>query len=246
MPRTVALFSLGGAPGVSCTAMALSAAWPGEAGAVLVEADASGGDIAVWRRLPSAPGLTGLAAASRHGGATADLVVHTQILPGGLAVCPAAVTADRTEGAIRLLARNPGVLAPGGGAAVVLDLGRLTPEGPASALAAWADQAVLLVADDLAQLRRAKESVEALSRSLPGLRTVVVGGSGGVREITDALGPTVWGRLPSDPRSAAFLRGEADPRRPHRRPLLRAAARLAADLAAAPAPSEHRTTEVPA
>ncbi|OOC53271.1 MULTISPECIES: P-loop NTPase family protein [Nocardiopsis] len=240
MHRTVALFSLGGAPGVTCAAMALAAVWPGGAGAVLVEADASGGDVATWRRLQPAPGLTGLAAAARHGGASADLAAHTQTLPGGLAVCHAPVTADRAEGAVRLVAQNPGVLASADGAAVVLDLGRLTPGAPASALAARADEALLLVSDSLAQLRRAKEASEALVRSLPSLRTVVVGGSGSVREIEGALGPGVWGRLPADERSAAFLRGETNPRKPHHRPLLKAAARLAGDLAdgadRAPAP----------
>ncbi len=167
MPRTVALFSLGGAPGVTCAAMALSAVWPGGTGAVLVEADASGGDVATWRRLQPDPGLTGLAAAARHGGASADLAAHTQILPGGLSVCHAPVTADRAEGAVRLLSQNPGVLASPSGPAVVLDLGRLTPGAAASALATWADEALLLVADDLAQLRRAKEASEALTRSLP-------------------------------------------------------------------------------
>jgi hypothetical protein len=220
--------------------MALAAVWPGEAGAVLVEADASGGDVATWRRLQPAPGLTGLAAAARHGGASADLAAHTQVLPGGLAVCHAPVTADRAEGAVRLLAQNPGALTSAGGPAVVLDLGRLTPGAPASALAARADAALLLVSDDLAQLRRAKEAAEALTRSLPRLRTVVTGGTGNVREIEGALGPGVWGRFPADARSAAFLRGETNPRKPHRRPLLKAAARLAGDLAGgvdrAPAP----------
>ncbi|GAA1449005.1 hypothetical protein [Nocardiopsis tropica] len=248
MPRTVALFSLGGAPGVTCAAMALAAVWPGGAGAVLVEADASGGDVATWRRLQPDPGLTGLAAAARHGGASADLAAHTQVLPGGLSVCHAPVTADRADGAVRLLSQNPGVLASPAGPAVVLDLGRLTPGAAAAALATWADEALLLVADDLAQLRRAKEASEALTRSLPRLRTVVVGGSGGVREIEGALGPGVWGRLPTDERSASFLRGETNPRKPERRPLLKAAARLAADLARSgdPAPAPGAETPAPA
>lgn len=231
MPPTVALFSLGGAPGVTCSAMALAAVWPGESGAVLVEADASGGDVATWRRLQPAPGLTDLAAAARHGGSSTDPRAHTQTLPGGLAVCSAPVTADRAEGAVRLLARNPAVLTSEDGPAVVVDLGRLNPGAAAADLAAGADAALLLVSDDLAQLRRAKESVQVLGRSLPRLRTVIVGGTGSVREIAGALETNVWGRLPSDPRAAAFLRGESDPRRPERRPLLRAAARLAADLA---------------
>ncbi|MBB6119159.1 hypothetical protein [Nocardiopsis algeriensis] len=245
MPRTVALFSLGGAPGATTAALALAAVWPGEA--VLVEADASGGDVATWQRLQPAPGLTGLAAAARHdtasGTAPAD---HTQALPGGLAVCPAPVTAERAGGAVRLLSQNPSVLLPGTGPATVLDLGRLAPGSPAAALAARADAALLLVADDVAQLRRAKEASATLAETLPGLRTVVTGGKGGTKEITEALGPGVWGRLPADPRAAAFLRGEADLRRPHRRPLFRAASRLAADLAATGTRTEPQLTGAPA
>ncbi|WP_160049863.1 hypothetical protein [Nocardiopsis sp. FR4] len=253
MPRTVALFSLGGAPGVTSAATALAAVWPGEPGAVLVEADASGGDLAAWRRLHPEPGLTGLAAASRHGGVP-EPGAHTQTLPGGLAVCPAPVTAGTAEGAVRLLSRNPAVLAWDQVPAVVLDLGRLTPGSAATALAAHADAVFLVVPDALAQLRRAREAAPDLAAALPGLRVLVAGGRGGVGEIADALGLPVWGRLPEDRRSAAFLRGETHLGRPYRRPLFRAVARLAGDLAApvaaAPAPAvpapAHQPTGAPA
>src|SRR5699024_5236667 len=85
MTRTVALFSLGGAPGVTVAALAMAAVWPAPSGAALIEADASGGDIAAWQRLQPSPGITDLAAAVRHRGAgpQADPHSYTQTLPGG-------------------------------------------------------------------------------------------------------------------------------------------------------------------
>ncbi|MGQ4267636.1 hypothetical protein [Nocardiopsis changdeensis] len=232
MTTTVAVFSLGGAPGVTSLGMALAAVWPGDAPGVLVEADPSGGAVAVWRRLPTEPGLTGLAAAMRRGGG-ADPEAHTQALPGGLRVCPAPVTADPAEGAVRLLGQHPLPFSAMAAPVAVLDLGRLTPSSPARALVARVDHAVLVVSERLTELRRAREHLLAPSFPARDLTVVVCGGRGGVGEITGALGSAVWGRVPDDPRSARFLRGEQDIARPQKRPLFRAADRLARALAAA-------------
>ncbi|MFV2196726.1 hypothetical protein [Nocardiopsis sp. LOL_012] len=245
MPRTVALFSLSGAPGVTLAAMALAAVWPEERGAVLVEADASGGDIGVWRRLPSSPGLTDLAAALRHGASGGydggGPAGHTQALPGGLPVCPAPASADRADGAVRLLAQNAGSLAATDGPVTVLDLGRLAPRSATAHLAAHADAALLVAQDDLAQLRRLQESAAHLFETLPGLRTVISGGDRSTTEISDAVGMPVWGRLPADPKSAAFLRGERNLRRPQKRPLFKTAASLARALVQDTARPRERT-----
>ncbi|MFL1380917.1 hypothetical protein [Nocardiopsis protaetiae] len=232
MTRTVAVFSLGGAPGVTSVGMALAAVWPGEAPGVLVEADPSGGAVAVWRRLPTEPGLTSLAAAMRRGGG-ADPDAHTQELPGGLRICPAPVTADPAEGAVRLLGQHSLSLAVMGAPVVVLDLGRLTASSPARALVTRADHAVLVVSERLTELRRAREHLLSPAFPTRDLRIVVCGGRGGLGEISGALGSAVWGRVPDDPRSAEFLRGERDLARPQRRPLFRAADRLARALDAA-------------
>ncbi|WP_304455289.1 hypothetical protein [Nocardiopsis sp. YSL2] len=246
MSRTVALFSLGGAPGVTLAATALAAVWPEESGAVLVEADASGGDVGAWRTLQTSPGLTDLAAALRHGadgGYRAGPAEHAQTLPGGLPVCPAPASPDRADGAVRLLAQNTASLAAAPGAVTVLDLGRLAPRTATAHLAAHADTALLLARDDLAQLRRVQESAAYLFELVPGLRTVITGGRGSTAEIAEAVGVPVWGRLPEDRRSAAFLRGEKGLRRPERRPLFRAAASLSHALVHdAASPREH--TEV--
>ncbi|GAA1782920.1 MULTISPECIES: hypothetical protein [Streptomonospora] len=230
MSRTVALFSLAGAPGVTVTAAALAAVWPEPAGAVLVEADASGGDVAAWHRLHPSPGVTDLAAATRH--RAADPLDHTQALPGGLPVCAGPASADAAQGAVQLLATNNPALAgepaDGGRPALVVDLGRLAPRTPTAHLAAHAGEALLVVSDDLAQLRRAKQSAAGLADTVARLRVVVAGGSGTTDEIASVLGLPVWsGRIPADARSAAFLRGETPVRRPGRRPLFKAALALA-------------------
>ncbi|MEV2276812.1 hypothetical protein AB0I72_14650 [Nocardiopsis sp. NPDC049922] len=229
MPSTVAVLSLGGAPGVTVTAMALAASWQQEPGALLIEADASGGDIGTWRRLFVSPGLTDLAAAARHersDGTGAGPLEHAQVLDGGLPVCPAPASADRADGAVRLLAQNASSLLSPSGHATVLDLGRLAPRSATAHLAARADVALLLVRDDLAQLRRLQESARYLFETLPRAWTVIVGGSGSTAEIAGAVGLRVWGRVPDDDRSVAFLRGETGLRRPERRPLFRAVASL--------------------
>ncbi|GAB3208472.1 hypothetical protein ACQEU5_04220 [Marinactinospora thermotolerans] len=243
MPRTVALFSLGGAPGVTTLAMALASVWPDESGAVLVEADAAGGDIGTWHRLPASPGLTDFAAASRHrqSGAGEGPSAHTQTLPGGLPVCVAPVTADRAGGAVRLLADNNPTLATGPGPAVIADLGRLAPRSATARLALQADTALLVTRDDTAQLRRVKESAPAFTESFSRLRLVVVGGAESAKEIANVMGIPVLAQIGPDDKAAAFLRGERRLSRPQRRPLFKAAATLAGHLAE-PAPADPQPT----
>ncbi len=259
MGRTIALFSLGGAPGVTVTALAMGAVWPTASGAVVVEADASGGDIAAWHQLPPSPGVTDLAAATRH--RAGNPLSHTQTLPGGLAVCPGPASADPAGGAVELLATNnpalastPGSAAVGGDTAtgagppaLVVDLGRLTPRSPTAHLLSHADEALLLVGDDVAQLRRVNQSAAALTETVERLRVVVTGGSGRTSEIAAALELPVWdGRIPTDARSAAFLRGEAESLRPARRPLFRAALALARTVSAAVEPATPTPPQPPA
>lgn len=226
-------------------ALALAGMWPVRVPTVMVEADASGGDVAAWRRMPSGPGLVELAATARNDTAFTPaeqqdvLLDHTQRLPGGQSVCTAPVTTDRAGGAVRLLAQHPGVLRPVTDTVTVVDLGRLIPRAPAVHLAAFADVALLVVGDDVAQLKRAKESIAALRLGISGLGLVVVGGSGGTGQVSRAVGAPVWGRIPVDERGGAFLRGEYHQARPRRRPLLAAARRLAHTIIDAEESGQH-------
>src|SRR5690625_996048 len=179
---TVVLFSLGGAPGVTTLALAVAAAWPAPVPTVMVEADAAGGDVAAWRRLPVSPGLVELAAAARTDtsfadGDTAPVVLGcSQALAGGQRVCAAPPLTDNAAGAVHLLAAHPSVLRVDG-VVTVVDAGRVAPRTPAANLVASADTALLVVGDDLAQLKRAQASLPALRQAVEHLGLVITGTS---------------------------------------------------------------------
>lgn len=244
MGAVVALCSLSGAPGVSTLAVALAGMWPQEVPAVVVEADASGGDVAAWWQMPSEPGLVELAAAVRHeAGAAggADPVQCSRETPGGLRVCAAPATAQRAGTAVELLARHPHALRPGGEAVAVVDLGRLAPRSAAASLACSADAVVVVTRDEVAQLKRLKDSLPGLRSGLAHLGVSVVGERESPAEIAEVLQVPVWGRIPPDARGAALVRGERAEKRPQRRPLPAAARDLGRRLVEEA--GAHRRTE---
>lgn len=237
----VGLFSLAGSPGVTTLALALASTWPAPGTARVVEADASGGDVAAWWRLPPWPGVVDLAAASRSGqDHEVDVSSFCQVLPGGLRVCVAPPTAERTAGAVGVLAHNHTALAE---ERTVVDLGRVASNTPSAALVEACDLAVLVTTGDVAQLKRVKESVPGLRACCSELGIAVIGAGRSAGEIADAVGLPVWARLPYDPRTAAFLRGQGEVSRAHRRPLVTAARALACTLEGRPAPAFRRTVE---
>ncbi len=211
-------------------AVALAARWP-TPGAVVVEADPTGGDLAFRFGYRREPGLSELAADTRAGDEGRDLSAYAQRIPLGVDVvfAPAdqqlnddSPPADRQEPGhvvqvVRLVARNCLGLLHSAAAdrLVVVDVGRLGWDSPALPLAAAAD--VLLLASrpgvdaiDAVQVRR-----DRLLR-LPGMRASVRLVLAGplpcpAREIADAVGLPVVGLLPDDRRGAAVLAGRAKP-----------------------------------
>lgn len=226
----IALFSLSGAPGVTTLSLALASVWPDPDPVRVVEADASGGDVAVRWGLPTYPGLLEVAAAARPG---QDLELPTdgiQVLPGGLRVCVAPPTAERTAGALELLAHNPKALNGRGQGCTVVDLGRVAPGSVSTALLAAVDVAVLVVPGEAAHLKRVKEAVPDLFVHAPRVGLAVVDAERSAAEITHAVGLPVWALVPHDPKTARFLVGRGEVRRVHRRPLIKAARTLAQHL----------------
>lgn len=225
---TIAVFSLSGAPGVTTLSLALASVWPTPAPVTVVEADASGGDVAAWWRLPTWPGLLDVAASSRPGQdyETPAITKFLQVLPGGLRVCVAPVTTDRTEGALELLAQNPKGLKGEEGVTLV-DLGRVDPNASASTSLLEASEAAVLVStSDVAQLKRVKETLPDLLPHSPRLGLAVVGATRSPAEMTEAIGLPVWAKVPRDARTAVFLSGQGQVRRLDRRPLIKAARSL--------------------
>jgi MinD-like ATPase involved in chromosome partitioning or flagellar assembly len=125
----IAVGSLRGSPGVSRLAMSLTALWPGEDDAVLMECDAAGGTLAVRFGLASSPSITSLAANTFRDAASASISDHVQRLPGGLPVVPAPADPAKVSAAIGDLAAPGGYLGmisgPEGDRTVIADCGRL-------------------------------------------------------------------------------------------------------------------------
>jgi hypothetical protein len=216
-----------GAPFVTSLALGLAARWP-QPGAVVVEADPAGGDLALRFGHHREPGLSALAADTRAGGGGRDLDAYTQRLVLGVDVvfAPADRRVDgRVDGpgeaaqAVRLLARNClGLL--GAAAArrlVVVDVGRLGWDSPALPLVCAADVLLLVSAAglegiDAVQVRR--DRLLGLAGMWASVRLVLAGRAPfPVREIARVVGLPVAGQLPEDQRGAAVLAGRARPGR---------------------------------
>lgn len=239
MRQIVALGSLKAAPGVSTLALALASVWPNGSGRrpVVVEADASGGDLAVRFGLPDVAGLLALAAGARQGGsesAVDEVDGCGQEVAGGLSVVVAPTGADQAEPCVAEVAACPSVLR-GGEGAVLLDLGHLG-SAPSRELARAADRLVLVAGGGVDALAH----VAARPAWLEGLRPelAVVGQcrypeadiAKALRMERDQIHLLPW-----DARAAAVLggSGRVGERRWRRAPLSRAAFTLARQLSGA-------------
>ncbi|MGI5214860.1 hypothetical protein [Plantactinospora sp. CA-290183] len=228
----VACVSASGAPGVSTVAVGLAAGWPWP-GAVLVEADASGGVIAARFGLSQQPGLASLAAAARHGGVSGTVAEHVQRLPVEVDAVVAPGSAEVTGGSVALLSRHLDTALRHVAAVVVADVGRLYPGSPATELVASADVVVVVVTPET-------EYLDHLDARLAGLRDLTDGGRLGLvlsgkglysaTEIVARLAVPVWAELPHDPRGAGVLGGRFIGRTWQRTALVRALRDLAATL----------------
>jgi hypothetical protein len=237
----ISVCSLGGAPGVTTSALALAARWPRPAHPVVVECDPSGGSLAMRFGLNSAPGLVSLAAAARNDGSTGLLWSHSQPLSnelsvvaappgGGFAQAALAALLDSRRDAVSVL-RVAAALAD---STVIVDCGRLDQTSPAMAVARESDRLVLLVrprADELAAVAASLSLVD-LWAMRPSL--VLVGTGYPAAEVTRTLGVPVLASIPWDVKGARALSGQAGPRRaPARSRLGRAAHQIANALATA-------------
>ena len=228
----VAVCSLKGSPGATTLATALGARWPAAENPILVEADPAGGDLMARFRLTDSPSLVTLAVAARRSTDPGLLAQHTQQLPGGLRVVIGPVGAEQARSALS-------VLASGGssplrrateqpGTTVIADCGRVDPDSPALPIIRSSD-AMLLVAhphdDELAHLALKLHDAQRWSRR-PCL--VLIGDGHRTREVSQALGIPVMGRVPRDDKAAAVLCGHSNGRHgPATSKLGQAAARIA-------------------
>jgi hypothetical protein len=215
---------------VTSLAVALALRWP-TPGAVVVEADPSGGDLAFRFGHRREPGLSDLATDTRSGSQEPDLAAYAQRIALGCDVvfAPAdQIQRDAREPrageetgeavqAVRMVARNGlGVLRRAAAdRLVVVDVGRLGWESPALPLACAAD--VLLVvsragmdAVDAVQVRR--DRLLGVPGMAASVRLVLAGQPPyPAQEIADTVGLPLVGVIPDDRRGAAVLAGRARP-----------------------------------
>ncbi|WP_233521693.1 hypothetical protein [Streptomyces triticagri] len=247
MTREIMAFgALKGSPGVTTLALALAAAWPPDAAhgrPIVVEADASGGDLAVRFGLSDMTGLLALAAEARRAGPASQLTACAQEIVSGVLAVAAPTGADQARASVEELAARVPVLkgSEEQSGTVLLDLGHLGA-APSRALAAAADRLVVVAqggADALAHVAARPGWLSAERVDL-----VVIGACPySTSEIAKALDleePCVH-LLPWDERAGRALRGEArvGQRRWGRSPLARGAARLARQLAGIEAQSAY-------
>ncbi|WP_194956938.1 hypothetical protein [Nocardiopsis kunsanensis] len=221
-------------------ATALAACWPSTplTVPVMVEADASGGDVAAWHSIdpdqnPDA-GLVSLAAASRaplqttmtpqdrtqgDAGETPSaftpLLRHATELPGGLRVVVAPADPLEAGRAVDVIAQTPTLLSSG--RVTIVDVGRAVPGSAGAALLRHADVAVVLTdLNDVGQAQRLRACAPVLaSLRQDGVRIgIAVTGScphndAEVSQVAAQI--PVWSRVPWDESGAALVRGQHRP-----------------------------------
>lgn len=208
-----------GAPGVTLTAVAFAAARAGAGSKVVfLEADRSGGTLAVRYQLPRQPGLITLAAAGNHGLARNELWNHAQELPGGLAAIVAPEREDRASAILRDGGARIGRwLADIGDVEVVADCGRIDSTDLASGLVAQANTLYLVAHPIAEEVQPAAALIAEAVRLDMSVKWVLIGDQPHhPDEVASVTGVAVAAVLPDDRRGATALlegRGEGRGRR---------------------------------
>lgn len=214
----VALLSAKHAPGTTTSAVALALA-AGD-GALVVEADPQGGDVAARARLPLEPGLLTMAAAARH--PSSPLPLHAQPLPSGARAVIAPTDPEQASPAIAALAQRLIPALRSGGDSFV-DCGRWSPVTAVTALLANCDIAVMVTEPSVAGIEHVRARLDAIRSLAPRCAILLVGDRPyGPRDVEAALDLPVVGSLPVDPRGALDVYA-GPPRRASKSALCRAA-----------------------
>jgi hypothetical protein len=195
----VALGSVRGAPGVTTAALLLASCLDG---AQLVEADLSGGVLAVRYGLGREPGLTSLAAATGRG--SARLLGHAQDA-GGLPVLVGPDSPDASDALWRAAGEPLARTIHDTHGWVVVDAGRL--QRP-TAIVRRAALVVLVVPPVAEHLVGAMHTVVSLRGAVDGEVAAVLVGDGRYRadDVEPTVGCRVLAHLPHDPVTAEHLR----------------------------------------
>jgi MinD-like ATPase involved in chromosome partitioning or flagellar assembly len=241
------------------TALAVAASWPTEDGAIVLEADPSGGTLAGWLDTPVHPSLATLVATIGTGAdqratlTTFDSMVRRT--DSGIWFVPNVIRARAARGAVEEAAVGLVPAIARSRTTVLADLGRLAAGLPVPPVASAAEVIMVVHRQDRAsaaaatvRIERLVETVEDLATS-PGRMVLTV--IGRVPFEAAEIGAFVEQSVPcslfavadvaDDPLAAATLAGRAgvSAKRLRRLPLMRSAADVARLLASAVDDDEH-------
>lgn len=213
MRRLIAVGSVAGAPGVTTTALALAAVWPVEADGgvrpVMVEMDASGGDLMIRYGLPPSPSLLDVAAVVGQPQPGSVLGAASELpCGGGVRAVVAVPGRGPCREAVRLLAGEAGRRVLRGDdhdrGTVLLDVGRLGED--VEPLLDAADQVVLVARGGAEALTHVSAyGLDACSYAGRLLLAVVGPCPYSPEEIAKALGTEPVLFLPWDAKSVAVM-----------------------------------------
>lgn len=222
-------------PGVTTLGQALAL----QTGALFIEADSAGGDLAARWGIPTDPGMLTLAAASRRGVSPELIHRHSQS-PAGYPVLVAPPSAEQSRSAVLTLGRpfaerladRTGITPLTDHIGAVADCGRWDPVGPCVDLVAESSMTLVVLrptVESVAQVRTRLTSISAIARNVV---AITVGSRPyGSDEVAAALGDVTTFGLASDERSASLIRsGRPLDRNLRRAPLMRSVADLIAEL----------------
>ena len=217
----VCVTSVRAAPGASTLAVLAAACWPRPV--ALIEADPSGGALAVRYRLGRTPGLAGLAAAVRRDAPPDALWAHSQMLPGDL---PVVVAPESGEVTSRILRDAAPALAQWcrqlDGIDVIVDCGRLGVQDVNWPLVQMSDETLIVTRPRAEELYPVAHRFRSLHNEVRSAGLVLVGDRPhSPSEISQQLGITVHGVIADDPRAAGVLTFGGSSRGLRRSPLVR-------------------------
>ena len=219
-----------GSPGASLTSLAVAAAWPVREGRrrVLVEADPAGGVLAMRYGLSREPGLLSLATSVRHGvTAGADIMDHTQALPGGLLAIVSPEHSSSIEAS--LAAAGPALgsaLSSVDDLDVIVDIGRLSASSPTRSLLTHADVVFMVARPTPEHIVPGAEQLQAI----PNGRWCLIGEKPHTpTQVVEAFGIPAQ-VIADDSRGAQLLEEGGAPKRVRKSALVRSARALGEHL----------------
>jgi MinD-like ATPase involved in chromosome partitioning or flagellar assembly len=231
---TIAVTGTKGSPGATTLALALAGVSSERGPALLVEADAAGGDIAARCGLALDPGLLTLAASGRRGLDRSSIDRHTQLLPCGALVLAGPTSTEQATSALTgvSVALAHTLTLAHETSTVIIDAGRWDPRSPTTDLVASASIGLLVLRPTIEGVEHARWQLRSLSEHVRRVVAVCVGERPYPRaEVVSALAVDEIYVIENDARAAnAIGLGASRDRWLRRSPLMRSAAVLADQL----------------